>query len=497
VLRSPDFSKYFFLYTFASDQLLVAVLTQKDDDNKEAPISFMSTNIQWDELNYPVIDKKAYAVYKAMKQFRSYILKNHTKVIVPHPAVQSLFSQHEMEERRGNWMEVVQEFDLDTKPAKILKEQRLCKLAAKSQNQVNEDHRWENELAIWCGEASYVSPGKESWYEKLNYLLHHGTCPKNLNPKERRALRLKSTQNHLINLVLFRVNYDGLILICLKCEDAVKVMKELHDGPVGGHLIGNTIAHKILRAGYYWPTLFKYAHTYTRNYKTCQISSGREKREVVPLQPVVVSRTFKKWGLYIIGEITSSSSKQNRYILTATNYFTKWEEVIPLTHVNEKVVIPFIEKQLITRFGILSILVFDNEAYFYSNLLTYFSLDKGIIIKYSANCYPWGNEVAESTNRNLVRILKKKVAENQGNWHISIHNALWDDRVTPKEAIGNSPYFLVYRQEAILPNGLYLPSFQLSQDSRGQPSLVIQQRIDTLLMLEEEKEKEKSTFISH
>ena len=87
VLRSLDFNRDFFLYTFTSDQSLAAVLTQKDDDNNEAPMSFMSTNLQGFELNYPAIDKQAYAVYKAVKHFRSYILKNHTKVIVPHLAV--------------------------------------------------------------------------------------------------------------------------------------------------------------------------------------------------------------------------------------------------------------------------------------------------------------------------------------------------------------------------------------------------------------------------
>jgi hypothetical protein len=105
--------------------------------------------------------------------------------------------------------------------------------------------------------------------------------------------------------------------------------------------------------------------------------------------------------------------------------------------------------------------------------------------------------VVESTNKNLVRILKKTVADNQRNWHNILHNALWEDIVTPKEAIGNSPYFLVYGQEAILPNGLYLPSLQIAQDSREEPSSVIQQRIDTLLMLEEEREKDKSKFIAH
>jgi hypothetical protein len=112
-----------------------------------------------------------------------------------------------MGERRGNWMAVVQEFDLDIKLAKLVKGQGLCKLVVEAQDQVNEDPEWENELELWCGEASYVSPGQESWYEKLNYLLNHGTCPENLNPRERRALNLKSTQFHLINLKLFHVNY--------------------------------------------------------------------------------------------------------------------------------------------------------------------------------------------------------------------------------------------------------------------------------------------------
>jgi hypothetical protein len=84
------------------------------------------------------IDKQAYVVYKVVKHFRSYILKNHTKVIVPHPTVRSLFTQQEMGERRGNWMVVIQEFDLDIKPTKIVRGQGLCKLAAESQDLIDQ-----------------------------------------------------------------------------------------------------------------------------------------------------------------------------------------------------------------------------------------------------------------------------------------------------------------------------------------------------------------------
>jgi hypothetical protein len=147
------------------------------------------------------------------------------------------------------------------------------------------------------------------------------------------------------------------------------------------------------------------------------------------------------------------------------------------------VVIQFIEKHLITSFGVPSVLVFDNEAYFSSTLLTEFSLDKGIIIMYFANYYLQGNGVEESTNKNIVRISKKMVEYSKTNWHNLLHKSIWADRVTPKEAIGNFSYFLVYGKESILLNGIYLPSLQLAQDSNGEPSSAIQQRIDTQLML--------------
>jgi hypothetical protein len=196
-------------------------------------------------------------------------------------------------------------------------------------------------------------------------------------------LSICEAQYHLINYVLFRVNYDGVLLICIEHDDAEKVLKELHDGPVGGHFVRETTTHKILRVGYYWPTLFRDAHAYARKCKSCQVSTGREKRAAIPLQPMTISRPFEQWGIDVIGEITPNSLKQHKYILTATDYFTRWMEAIPLTHVNEKVVIQFLEQQLITRFGLPSVLIFDNASYFSSTCLTEFTLDKGIIIRYS------------------------------------------------------------------------------------------------------------------
>ena len=77
-------------------------------------------------------------------------------------------------------------------------------------------------------------------------------------------MRLKTKQYEIINGVLFRINSNYVLLKCLEKNEAEKVLQKLHDGPAGGHFGGNTTTHKILHAGYYWPTLFKDAHEYER-----------------------------------------------------------------------------------------------------------------------------------------------------------------------------------------------------------------------------------------
>ena len=101
-----------------------------------------------------------------------------------------------------------------------------------------------------------------------------------------------------------------------------------------------------------------------------------------------------------------------------------------------------------------------------------FDNDKGMKLHYSANYYPQGNGLAESTNKNLIRILKKAITENQRGWHIALPNALWTDRVTPNNSLGVSPYTLVYEKEAIFPPDILLSASQLSQASRGSSSEV-------------------------
>eukprot|EP00253_Pinus_taeda_P013134 PITA_13134 len=296
----------------------------------------------------------------------------------------------------------------------------------------------------------------ESQYADLIFYLENGYAPPNLSYKSKRAIRLKAKSFTIIDDVLFKKNYDSMLLRCLEKPEAQKVLQELHDGPAGGHFGADTTTHKIIHVGYYWPTLFRDAHEYVRKCLNCQTSSGRQRKLAFPLQPVNIEQPFEQWGLDIIREINPPSSKQHKYILTATDYFTKWVEEIHLKTANSEAIIEFIDQFIITRFGVPTALLFDNASYLSRNAMFDFAIKRGFKLKYSANYYPQGNGLAESTNKNLIKIIKRTIEQNHRNWHKSLVFALWADRITQKASIGTSPFNLMYGKEAILPTNLVL-----------------------------------------
>ena len=89
------------------------------------------------------------------------------------------------------------------------------------------------------------------------------------------------------------------------------------------------------------------------------------------------------------------------------------------------------------------------------------------------------------------------VVSHHKDWHTQIYYALLADRITPKETLSNSPYFLVYGKEAVLPANLTIPSLQLAQSIQENDSSPLQQRIYSLLKLEEDRDKAKNKFYQH
>jgi hypothetical protein len=69
----------------------------------------------------------------------------------------------------------------------------------------------------------------------------------------------------------------------------------------------------------------------------------------LPLKPISVEAPFMQKGLDFIGEINPPSLAQHKWILTDTNYFTKWIEAIPVKKSTDAVIIQFLETNILLR----------------------------------------------------------------------------------------------------------------------------------------------------
>ena len=106
------------------------------------------------------------------------------------------------------------------------------------------------------------------------------------------------------------------------------------------------------------------------------MNAGKERRHAFPLEPITVENPFKQWGLDVVGEINPNSSKMHNYILTTTDYFYKWTKAMPLKVINDNEVIQFLQRNIVTRFGVPNCFVLDNAKYFSYVKIVEFALKK-------------------------------------------------------------------------------------------------------------------------
>lgn len=143
----------------------------------------------------------------------------------------------------------------------------------------------------------------------------------------------------------------------------------------------------------------------------CQIFEWKKKLLPLPLNPISVEVPFQQWGLDFIGEIHLVSSTQHEWILTTTDYFTKWIEAIPTRKAIDSMIIQLLEGNILPRCGCPHKIITDNVVAFkYKRMIDFYNR-YNIVLSHSTAYYPQGNGLVESSNKSLVNIIKTLLQE--------------------------------------------------------------------------------------
>jgi hypothetical protein len=98
--------------------------------------------------------------------------------------------------------------------------------------------------------------------------------------------------------------------------------------------------------------MLKDCFRYYKGYEECQKFGKVQAVPANMLHPVVKPWPFRAWGLDFVGEIHRTLSKGHRFVLVATDYFSKWVEAVPLKNMTHREVIDFVLHHIVYMFGI-------------------------------------------------------------------------------------------------------------------------------------------------
>jgi len=240
------------------------------------------------------------------------------------------------------------------------------------------------------------------------------------------------------------------LLKCLSQEQVEYVTKELHEGICGLHCEARTMATKICRAGYYWPTIREDCNLYVKACKKWQEFRNVNHIPTQELQGIISPWPFAKWGIDILGSFPLGRG-QTKFMIVVVDYFTKWIEAKALTKITAQQVQTFVWKNIICRFGIPHTIIIDNDRQFTDKRLMEFYADLGIKSTTASVEHPQTNGQAEVANKVILGQLKKRLGSAEGLWAEKLPEILWAYRCTPQTSTGETPFNLTYGTDAMLP----------------------------------------------
>jgi len=167
---------------------------------------------------------------------------------------------------------------------------------------------------------AYVIP---EWARHVIEYLKNGQLPN--DKKEARKIWMQSARYTPVGEILYLQGYTLTLRKCLSTTETEYVLKEIHEGVCGNHLGGRVLAHKVVRAGYYWPKMNQEPMELVRRCDKCQRFAKLQTNPPAELSSVSSPWPFAQWGVDIVGPMPTGKGNC-RFLVVPVNYFTKWAE---------------------------------------------------------------------------------------------------------------------------------------------------------------------------
>jgi ribonuclease HI/transposase InsO family protein len=288
----------------------------------------------------------------------------------------------------------------------------------------------------------------------------------------------------LVDGELYRRGTHGVLLRCISREEGSKLLSDIHEGVCGDHSSHRSLVGKAFRQGFYWPTALLDACELVKRCEACQFHAKQNHQPAQALQTIPLSWPFAVWGLDILGPFPRAAGGYE-FLFVAIDKFTKWPEAEPVRKITAAAAVKFI-RSIFVRFGVANRIITDNGTQFTSAPFQEFCDEMGTRICFASVAHPQSNGQVERANALILNGLKTRAFDRlhrcARQWVEELPAVLWSLRTTAGRATKETPFFLVYGAEAVLPSELSLGSARTRRYSEPEAE---QSRMDDVNFIEE------------
>ena len=188
----------------------------------------------------------------------------------------------------------------------------------------------------------------------------------------------------------------------------------------------------------------------------CQRGNKKLNKTHAELHPIKVKEeVWNRIRIDLVGPLTETP-RGNKYIVTCTDYFSKWPEAEALQS-KEAVGVALFLYRLIIRYGVAEIVMSDQGREFVNQVNKELFTLSGTDHRISSAYHPQTNGLDERFNQTLSQALVKVINENQNDWDLHIDPILFAYRTSKNDTTKFSPFYLMFSRQPKLPIELEIP----------------------------------------
>lgn len=454
ILRYPDFTKPFRLYTDASTKGLGAILAQEDDEHQEYVVAYASRTLNSQERKYSITELECLAIVWSVNYYRPYLYGRKFEVITDHSALRWLMELKSPSGRLARWSLKLQEYDMEIKHRPGRKHSNVDPLS-----------RLEESATI----VNVIEPIEEREYimreqqldpnlRKLINYLEHGTLP--TESKESEELVKEAEVYVLHENVLYRdyptthMKRRGVYILRLVVPASLQsqILFQNHNELIAGHP-GIKRTYERIAMRYYWTGMYKTVQEWVNMCVDCSMRKGSPNQKYGVSYSIPTSEPFEILGTDVLGPFPRTYSG-HRYILVFTDHFTKWVEAFALERVDAATVAQCFVEEIVCRHGAPKRILTDQGSVFVNQFLREVERLLRVTPLRTSSYHPQTNGITERFNRTLTEMLSMYVSSHQKDWDLCLPYVLFAYRTTPHASTKETPFFLIHGRDPNLPGDL-------------------------------------------